>query len=119
MEMGLTDPTELADIINATENEDLRAAINSIIEQLTKSREKWLVLVARFSGLMKARELIAEKQGQAEATLLDRIHELGKETDSPEGLHELAAAYAQLRLTSVAPGWYYPDVRHTDDPKGE
>lgn len=115
MGIGITDVSEMTEIINATKTEDLRADLNKIIERLTKPLFEWLKILQRFEGLVEARELMAEKQTLTEAALLDRIKEVSKETDSPDGLHSLAAAYAQLRYLSVAPGFYTPDIRHTDD----
>jgi hypothetical protein len=117
MDMGITDSSELAELINATRNEDLRATVNTIIEPLNE----WRALMERLSELLSAREAVAEKQYQTELDLLNRIREVGKEADTPDGLYALAAAYAQLRAFSVAPGWYVPDVRHTgpDESSGE
>jgi hypothetical protein len=92
--MGFTDVSELTEIINATRNEDLRAAVNNILEKLSESRVKWRALVERFGELIKARELIAEKQALTEGALLDRIGELAKNTDDAEDLLALATAYA-------------------------
>ena len=83
-EMGFTDVAELAEIIDATRNEDLRAAVNNILERLAESRRKWRALVEQFAELIGAREIIAEKQVQAEEALLTRINELTKQTDDPK-----------------------------------
>jgi hypothetical protein len=117
--MGFTDVSELTEIINATRNEDLRAAVNNILEQLSESRVKWQALVERIRELIKAREDIAEKQALTEGVLLDRVGELAKNTDDADDLLALATAYAHLRDASVAPGQYEPDIRHTDKPKNE
>jgi hypothetical protein len=106
MEPGFTDVAELTEIINTARNEDLRAKLNETVEQLVKPLESWKSIMRRFQGLVKGREIIAEKQADTEADLLDRIREVSKQTDSAEGLHTLAAAHAHLRSFSVAPGWY-------------
>lgn len=113
MDVGITDVSELTELVNATRNEDLRATINTTIEQLAKPLKEWQAIMKQFSDLVNARELIAEKQAQTEVALLDKIHELSKEAQTPEDLYTLAAAYTQLRHLSVAPGFYTPDVRHT------
>lgn len=116
LEIGFTDVSDLTDILNRTRNEDLRAAFNDATAELTERMTNLRTLLEPFLWMLKARDFLAEKQAKTEATLLDRINAMSKETESPDGLYALAATYAQLRATSVAPGWYEPDIRHTDKP---
>lgn len=116
LNMGLTDVSDLTDMINRARNEDLRAAFNDATAQLAERMTRWRATLEPFRRMINARDILAERQSQTEKTLLERIAEVSKETDSPDGLYALAAAYAQLRSMSVAPGWYVPDIRHTDKP---
>lgn len=114
MEMGITDVSELKELIDATENEELRATANILVERtremLAKARE-YHELVSRLVG---GREHIAGEQFRTEMALYERVCAMSKEAQSPEDLFTLATTYAQIRSASLAPGWYDPDTRHSD-----
>nr|AIA10976.1 Unknown Function [uncultured bacterium] len=111
--MNRTDAQELKELIDATENEDLRATANIVAEttkeMLAKARELHEILRKLVSG----RENIAGEQLRTELALYDRIQAMSQSAQSPEDLLTLATTYVQLRSVSVAPGWYDPDTRHS------
>ena len=114
MEAGITDASELKDIFNRTKNEDLRATANELIESFARQSEAAQGLREQLQKLIGGRELVATRQYQTELTILGRIEELSKQAQADD-LHLLAETYVLVRHYSVAPGTYYPDVRHTDD----
>jgi hypothetical protein len=118
-EIGINDVSELTEIFNAASNEELRAKMVENIQLITEPLEKWRALMKQFLALVDGRSTIAAEQYQVEIILLERIQKLGKEAETGEEVLELAAAYAQLREASIAPGRYMPDIRHTDKPTGE
>jgi UDP-N-acetylglucosamine enolpyruvyl transferase len=112
IEIGRTDAAELTELINSAKNEDLRAAVINA-ERFPALMTDVQTFLEELNKLVGGRELVAERQYKAEIAILDRIQELSKEAPA-EDLHMLTETYAQLRHYSVAPGWYAPDVRHSE-----
>jgi hypothetical protein len=56
IEMGLTDVSDLTDILNRTRNEDLRAAFNNALTDLTKRMENLRTVLGPFRRMLVSRE---------------------------------------------------------------
>lgn len=112
VDSGITNTSEMAELLEATKNEDFRAKGLAVINEIAEQMDNWRELIKRLDELLGGRESVAEQQHKTELVLLERIQELGKEALA-EDLRALAEAYNMLRSVSVAPGGYTPDERHS------
>jgi hypothetical protein len=112
-DMGRPDLLELHDLVNLTENEELRATADTLVDAVMKIILDLRENHERLKQIVGGRESIAGEQLKTELALLERIQEASKATQDPQDLYTLAITYGELRSASVAPGWYDPDRRHS------